>query len=224
MRLASPLFNSAQPALQEHAFSMGRESLKGLGAAIVLHALALLLIWGAESPLHLKTSEPRPIMASILSSSPTERTPEPPKPTPKTQTKKDPVARPLLSLPASSPTSAPPVAPTPPPTTPAAANPLRSESEPASAPRFDADYLNNPKPPYPPVSQRLGEEGQVVLRVLVGTDGKPAEILINKSSGSERLDRAAKEAVSRWTSEPAKRNTLSVSAWVLVPITFQLRR
>ena len=38
-------------------------------------------------------------------------------------------------------------------------------------PRFDADYLNNPKPAYPSMSKRLGEEGQVLLRVLVGQDG-----------------------------------------------------
>ncbi|MDO8298873.1 MAG: hypothetical protein Q7T64_04170, partial [Lacisediminimonas sp.] len=36
-----------------------------------------------------------------------------------------------------------------------------------TAPRFDADYLSNPAPAYPPLSRRAGEEGQVMLRVFV---------------------------------------------------------
>jgi protein TonB len=40
-------------------------------------------------------------------------------------------------------------------------------------PRFDAAYLNNPKPSYPPLARRLGEEGRVTLRVHVTPDGLP---------------------------------------------------
>ncbi|MEO8120560.1 MAG: energy transducer TonB, partial [Rhodoferax sp.] len=38
-------------------------------------------------------------------------------------------------------------------------------------PSSDADYLQNPKPPYPSMSKRLGEQGKVVVRVLIGLDG-----------------------------------------------------
>ena len=93
---------------------------------------------------------------------------------------------------------------------------------PVTGARFDADYLNNPKPPYPPLSRRLREEGQVMLRVLVSVDGMPSRIEVRTSSGSERLDRAAEQAVSRWRFVPAKRGDTPVEAWVLVPIVFKL--
>ena len=44
-------------------------------------------------------------------------------------------------------------------------------SELATKARFDADYLRNPPPPYPPLSRRMGEEGKVILRVSVTAQG-----------------------------------------------------
>ena len=91
-------------------------------------------------------------------------------------------------------------------------------------PRFDADYLNNPKPAYPSMSKRLGEEGQVLLRVLVGQEGEAEQIQVLRSSGFARLDEAAQAAVSRWRFVPAKVGSNATTAWVQVPVTFELRR
>ena len=60
-----------------------------------------------------------------------------------------------------------------------------------SSPRFDAAYLNNPAPAYPSLSRRLGEEGRVLLRVLVDPDGRAREVHVQGASGHTRLDRAA---------------------------------
>ena len=88
--------------------------------------------------------------------------------------------------------------------------------------RFDADYLQNPKPTYPHISKRLGEEGKVLLRVFVTANGLPEKIELRASSGFPRLDHAAQEAVSRWRFVPAKRGEQAVTAWVVVPIVFSL--
>lgn len=93
----------------------------------------------------------------------------------------------------------------------------------ASPPRFDADYLNNPAPVYPPLSRRSGEEGRVLLRVQVDASGNAIALEIRDSSGSQRLDNAAIEAVRRWKFVAAKMGELNVAAWVLVPIKFSLR-
>ena len=85
-----------------------------------------------------------------------------------------------------------------------------------------AAYLNNPKPSYPAISKRMGEQGKVVLRVLIGTDGLPQKVEINKSSGFERLDRQAQEAVMRWRFVPGKRNGVPETMWNLVPVNFVL--
>lgn len=90
-------------------------------------------------------------------------------------------------------------------------------------PRFDAAYLNNPPPAYPPLSRRLGEEGRSILRVLVGPDGAAQQVQIHRSSGSSRLDNAAAEAVGRWKFVPARRGDEALAAWVLVPIAFSLK-
>lgn len=90
-------------------------------------------------------------------------------------------------------------------------------------PRFDADYLENPAPVYPALSRRIGEEGRVMLRVFVDASGAPNRLEIKSTSGSQRLDAAAIEAVRRWTFAPAKLGEKFVDAWVLVPINFSLR-
>ena len=47
-------------------------------------------------------------------------------------------------------------------------------------PSSDADYLHNPPPIYPRMSKRLGEQGTVVLRVLIGVNGQAEKIEIFK--------------------------------------------
>lgn len=90
------------------------------------------------------------------------------------------------------------------------------------APRFDAAYLQNPEPEYPALSQRLGEEGRVLLRVLVSPEGRADQVELKQTSGFARLDAAAQAAVRRWRFQAARRGTESVAAWVIVPITFHL--
>jgi len=107
--------------------------------------------------------------------------------------------------------------PSPAPAPPAPPAPPRIE-----LPSSDAAYLNNPKPGYPAISKRMGEQGRVVLRVLIGPDGVPQKVEINKSSGFDRLDRQAQESVMRWRFVPGKRNGVPEAMWNLVPINFVL--
>ncbi len=88
--------------------------------------------------------------------------------------------------------------------------------------RFDADYLANPKPPYPLASRRLGEEGIVHLHVRVGPGGQPLKVELKRSSGFPRLDQSALDTVMRWRFVPARRGTTPVTSWVVVPIVFSL--
>jgi protein TonB len=93
------------------------------------------------------------------------------------------------------------------PPTPVAAVPGPATPAAVSAARFDAAYLQNPQPPYPSMSRRLGEEGKVLLKVRVLPDGNPASVDVEKSSSFGRLDEAARQAVARWRFVPAKRGT-----------------
>jgi protein TonB len=93
---------------------------------------------------------------------------------------------------------------------------------PLTPPIFNADYLDNPAPVYPASSRRSGEQGRVILRVLVNANGGADEVQLRTSSGHLRLDETARDAVRRWKFVPAKRGAEAVPAWVLIPISFRL--
>jgi protein TonB len=90
------------------------------------------------------------------------------------------------------------------------------------APSSDAQYLRNPKPVYPALSKRLGEQGKVVIRVLIGTDGSPQKAEVQQSSGFDRLDQAAMHTVLSWRFVPGKRGGVPEAMWFSVPINFLL--
>ena len=81
----------------------------------------------------------------------------------------------------------------------------------------------NIKPSYPPMSKRLSEQGTVVLRVLVKSDGTAGTIEIKSSSGFPRLDQAAIDAVKTWRFNPATNDGKPVDEWYPAPFTFKLQ-
>jgi protein TonB len=89
-------------------------------------------------------------------------------------------------------------------------------------PSSSADYLQNPKPAYPPTSKRLGEQGKVIVRVLIGADGTAQDAQLKTSSGYERLDNAALETVRKWRYVPGKRAGVPEAMWFDVPIHYVL--
>ena len=168
------------------------------------------------------------------------------KPEPKTQTVAKPISTQVQPAPVLSPTApsnvapivsnaAPAPAPAPAPAlTPAApaapAAPPAGNQRPAVyataaavvLPSTSADYLNNPAPLYPRQSKRLGEEGTVVIRVLITTAGRAEKAEIRTSSGYARLDDTALTTVKAWRFVPGKRNGLPEAMWFNVPIRFVL--
>lgn len=84
-------------------------------------------------------------------------------------------------------------------------------------------YLYAPEPEYPQSAREEGEEGLVVLRILVSSAGRPAQIRISRTSGFRALDAAAVAGVKRWTFVAAKQGERNIDAWMDVPIRFHLR-
>lgn len=93
---------------------------------------------------------------------------------------------------------------------------------PITAARVDTRYLDNPAPPYPPMSRRLGETGQVMLRVQVNAQGTVLDVAIEQSSGYPRLDAAARAAVMKWRFVPARQGDDTIGSYVRVPMRFGL--
>ncbi len=215
--------NAASPAY-DHTHRP-RLSAGGLGAVVTAHVLVLaalvqLNVIPLPTPLAV-------LSVSLLPPAPeTKAQPEivPPKPRP-VERRPTPLPQPTqLAAPADSPAAAQ-IAVAPAPTSVAAPAPVAAPSASAAPtpPRFDANYLDNPKPPYPGLSRKLNEQGRVVLRVHVATDGSATEVQLNASSGYARLDDSALATVRRWKFVPARLGQEAVAAWVLVPIAFTLK-
>lgn len=211
----------------------------GLSAAIALHAAAVAVLL-AYAPAREVLREVAPLMVELIASPPTSPAPPPeavprvdslpkplpvrtaqPRPEPETPvlaTTAPAATAPAVGVPVD-PKSLPPVEARPAP----AAAPVPVPAPAVVPPVFHADYLDNPAPAYPALSRRLGEQGRVMLRVQVEADGLPTSVEVRTSSGFERLDQAALEAVRRWKFVPAKLGDKAVSASVVVPIAFNLK-
>jgi protein TonB len=84
-------------------------------------------------------------------------------------------------------------------------------------------YLVPPNPIYPARSRKAGEQGKVMVRVLVDVTGRPAQVSMQTSSGHPELDQSALSAVRAAQFRPYSEGGIAQAVWVLVPINFVLR-
>jgi protein TonB len=212
-----------------------------IAAGVVLFHVAAL--WALQSGLLRRAVEvivPVEILAQIVEPPQPKVEPPAPRPAPPPPPPKPAPVRKVQPRPAPQPVAVPTPAPapqaptgvvTPQPPAPPITAPV-TEAPPAPAappapprielPSSSADYLQNPPPAYPAMSRRLGEQGQVMVRVLIGIDGKAQQAQVSRSSGYERLDQAALNAVLRWRYVPGKRGGVPEAMWFNVPINFVL--
>lgn len=196
--------------------------------AVVL-AVHISLLWVAQSELaELPASDEsgQVVMADVVSDIPKPSPVSPSKPLPqstptptpsKAVSKADTLA---VNQSSQSQESAPAAAAA------AAASPSTSTGKAGSPslvePSADADYLKNPPPGYPRISRRMGEQGTVVVRVFINTQGLPEKPEVRTSSGFVRLDQAALDAVQRWRFVPGRRNGTPEPMWFNIPVRFVL--
>jgi periplasmic protein TonB len=183
--------------------------LVGIGFVVLLHVVLIYaLVTGlahraiqvVETPIETRilaeakpqTAQPPPPPPLQLTPPPTAIVPPPeiqietPAPPPPRRTAIT-LPRPVKPPPVAAPAPAPAPMPTPAPAPVPAAEPVRV------MPRLDAG--RSQQPAYPDASRRLGEQGSVVLQVLIGTDGRVVDAKVLQSSGYERLDQAAIDGV-----------------------------
>jgi len=112
-----------------------------------------------------------------------------------------------------------PEAPTPPPV-------LRTVEAPPHVPVHTPPVIDAArdceKPEYPPAARRLRETGIVVLRILVGVDGSVVSSEILSSSGSKRLDEAARQGLSLCQFRPGKVDGKPEPAWTTLRYAWKL--
>ncbi|WP_373425344.1 energy transducer TonB [Variovorax boronicumulans] len=214
-------------------FGLSRNVVIASGV-IVFHAAAL---WALQSGLLRRAAEvviPVEIMSQFVEPpkpkvEPPPPPPPPPKvakapPPPRPQAIREPKPTPAPQAPAGTteppPPPAPPAAPTPP--APPALPPAPPAPPAVQLPSSNADYLQNPKAVYPAMSKRLGEQGKVIVKVLVGVDGLPKSAEVKKSSGFDRLDEAAIEYIMKCRFVPGKVNGVVQAMSYDAPVNYVL--
>ena len=80
----------------------------------------------------------------------------------------------------------------------------------------------NSEPFYPDSARAAGEQGTVLVDVLVRSSGHPSKFRVSQSSGYGDLDEAAVESVLNWHFVPATRDGDTVTDWATVKIVYQL--
>ncbi len=242
----NPLTTSFAPAGAAAPSSMPRTPLLPRNTAIALGVVALHVggLWALQSGLLRRAVEmvvPAEVLVEFIEPAKPIVTP-PPAPQAKPQPVQKAPAQPAPLPPAPVPVAIADPAPAPnaptgstlpqPPAPPitvavAPAPPAPAPVAPPAPPRIElpssnADYLNNPRPTYPPLSKRLGEQGKVLVRVFIDTDGSASKAEIAQSSGFDRLDQTALDTVRRWRYVPGKRAGVPEAMWFNVPINFVL--
>ena len=89
-----------------------------------------------------------------------------------------------------------------------------------TAPVIDATRCE--KPEYPAAARRFRESGTVVLRILVGIDGSVISSEVQTSSGSKRLDEAARQGLSLCRFKPGMVDGKPEQAWSTLRYAWKL--
>jgi protein TonB len=207
------------------SYAHPRSSSRRLTGVAVTIALHILLIYGLMHGLARKIVEivTPPLETKIIEEIKPPQPDKPPPPPPKLQTPPPPFIPPPevnIQMPMQQGPTITAVAPTPPPApapfvpTPPAREPVRT------APVVQAASCE--KPEYPPASRRANETGTVLLNFLVDTNGKVLESRVERSSGSRRLDDAARAGLELCKFQPATVDGRPTRAWARIEYVWRL--
>jgi protein TonB len=84
------------------------------------------------------------------------------------------------------------------------------------------EAIHQVQPEYPEIARDHGLEATVLVRALIGRDGRVREAFVPTKLSNPIFDTAAIDAVRRSTFAPARVNGLPVTVWIAIPIRFTL--
>ncbi len=78
------------------------------------------------------------------------------------------------------------------------------------------------QPEYPPSERRIGTEGAVTVRVLIGTDGRVKAVELVRTASDAFFEATRRYALSRWRFKPATRDGVPYDSWRTMTVRFVL--
>lgn len=89
-------------------------------------------------------------------------------------------------------------------------------------PALDARFASDFQPQYPPDERRAGREGRVVLRVLVGVDGRVRQVERVSATSESFYTAAARQALTKWRFRAGTQGGIPIERWRRVGVSFRL--
>ena len=78
----------------------------------------------------------------------------------------------------------------------------------------------NYQPDYPANERRLGNEGRVVVRVLVGTDGRIKQVEKISAASDAFFEATRRRALEKWRLTPGTKDGVPIEAWRTMSVSF----
>ncbi len=89
-------------------------------------------------------------------------------------------------------------------------------------PTLDSRYSDSFQPAYPS-DMRLGErEGRVVVRVLIGIDGRVKDVEQVSAASASFFEATRKQALAKWRFKPGTKDGVAIEAWHTMAVRFVL--
>ena len=88
--------------------------------------------------------------------------------------------------------------------------------------RLNTRYADDLQPAYPIGQLRREREGEVSVRVLVGTDGRVKDIQLIESPHEDFWSATRKRALRKWRFTPATKDGMPVESWMTLKVLFQI--
>jgi len=98
------------------------------------------------------------------------------------------------------------------------ATPLPVLVEASVDPRYRGDF----QPDYPAFERNIGRDGVVVVRVLVGSNGRVSAIEPVRATSDAFFDATKKRALSKWRFRPAMRDGVAIESWRQMTVRFTM--
>ncbi len=200
--------------MAQSSYQPSGSRLVGIGFVVLLHIAIIYALVTALAHRSVEVAR-APIETKIIDQAPQEKAELPPPPP-----KLAPPPPPFIPLPEIN-------VQTPPPAQSTAPTVITTVKPPVAAPvrvmpRIDAQHSREPE--YPPQSRRLGEQGSLVLQVLIGVDGRVVQSKLVQSSGFDRLDQAALEGIKNdYRFFPGTIDGAPQPMWFTFKFTWKLR-
>jgi protein TonB len=90
-------------------------------------------------------------------------------------------------------------------------------------PELDSRYAASFQPNYPTDERRAGHTGRVVVRVLVGVDGRVKQVEKVSAPSDSFFEATERRALDKWRFKPGTRDGVPIESWRTMGVSFVLQ-